>query len=75
MTDDPRSHQYNDADWEYNIDSKQRAGTTGQTKARRHGEVSRPEPTDGNKPNNQHKSKSKGEDGSDRFGIPVQFKD
>lgn len=73
MTDDPRSHQYNDADWEYGIDSAQREGTTGQTLNRRWGKVSTPEPTDGNSPNNQHKES--GEDGSDSFGIPVQFKD
>jgi len=71
MIDDPRSHQYNDADWQYEIDSVQRGGTTGQTKARRHGEVSRPDATDGEAPNDQHSEK--GEDGSDEFDIPVQF--
>lgn len=73
MTDDPRSHQYNNADWEYEIDSVQRGGVTGQTKARRHGEVSYQEPSDGRNPNDDHSEK--GEDGSDSFGIPVQFKD
>jgi len=73
MTDDPRSHQYSDAEWEYQVDSVQRGGTTAKTLARRHGEVACPDATDGKEPNDQHSEK--GEDGSDRFGIPVQFKD
>jgi hypothetical protein len=40
---------------------------------RRNSDVSVPEPTDGKKPNDDHAEK--GEDGSDKFGIPVQFKD
>jgi hypothetical protein len=75
MTDDPRSHQYNDADWEYEVDSVQRGGVTGQTKARRHGKVTTPEPTDGNKPNDKHSQSDDSERGSDEYGIPVQFKD
>jgi hypothetical protein len=67
MTDDPRSHQYNDADWTHEIDSKQRAGTTGQTLARRHGEVSEPEPSDGDEPNDHHNTSDGGFDGD---GIP-----
>lgn len=60
-------------DWKYEIDTAQRAGTTGQTLERRHGAVSEPEPTDGYEPHNDHSDK--GGDGSDDFGIPVQFKD
>lgn len=59
--------------WKYEIDTAQRAGTTGQTQNRRHGEVFRPESTDGENPHDEHNEK--GEDGSDEFGIPVQFKD
>jgi hypothetical protein len=62
------AHEYNDADWEYEIDSAQRQGTTGQTRNRRHGEVSCPEPTDGKAPNNQHKE---GSEAFDRSGIPT----
>jgi hypothetical protein len=59
--------EYNDADWQYEVDSVQRGGVTAKTKARRHGDVSHPNPTDGSSPNDQH-DKSGG--GSDRFGIP-----
>jgi len=62
-----------DATWQYEIDSVQQEGTTGQTRARRHGEVSRPDATDGKTVNDDHDET--GEDGSDRFDIPVQFKD
>jgi hypothetical protein len=61
-----------DATWQYDVDSVQRGGTTAATKARRHGEVSRPDATDGEEPHDQHEES--GEDGSDSFGIPVQFK-
>jgi hypothetical protein len=54
--------------WKYEIDTAQRAGTTGQTLERRHGAVSDPEPTD------KHEAKPEGQDGSDSYGIPVQFK-
>lgn len=64
------THEYNDADWQYEIDSVQRGGTTGQTRARRYGKVSRPDPTTGKKPHNQHSEKD-GEDGFDADGIPT----
>jgi hypothetical protein len=61
------AHEYNDADWEYEIDSAQRQGTTGQTRNRRHGEVSCPDPTH----NQEAKDKSQQEDENpDDFGIP-----
>lgn len=63
-----------DVTWQYDIDSVQRGGVTGQTKARRHGEVTRPEPTDGNEPNDKHSQSDDSERGSDDYGIPVQFK-
>lgn len=70
MTEDPTN---NGDFWKYEVDTVQRAGTTGQTKARRHGEVSRPSPSDGNKPNDDHKEPDEDEGGSDDFGIPTQF--
>lgn len=70
MTEDPTN---NGDYWKYEIDTAQRAGTTGQTLERRHGPLSEPSATDGDEPNDQHDEK--GEDGSDSFGIPVQFKD
>jgi hypothetical protein len=54
--------------WKYEIDTAQRAGTTGQTLERRHGAVSEPEPTDGDKPNDQHEAEA--EPAFDRDGIP-----
>lgn len=57
-----------DATWQYEVDSVQRGGTTGQTKARRHGEVSRPDATDGDKPNDDHEADP--EAAFDRDGIP-----
>jgi len=67
MTDDPRTHQYNSADWQYEIDTAQRAGTTGQTLERRHGKATEPEPTDGDKPNDQHEATT---EAFDSDGIP-----
>lgn len=72
MTDKDKTTM-SDVTWKYEVDTAQRAGTTGQTRNRRHGEVFRPEATDGDEPNDQHDEA--GEDGSDDFGIPVQFKD
>ena len=51
---DPEDPTNNGDFWKYEIDTAQRAGTTGQTLERRHGSVSEPEPTDGEKPNNDH---------------------
>jgi len=68
MTDNPRKHQYGDADWEYEVDSSQRQGVTGQTLERRHGKVSYPEATNGKKPNNQH---DEGDPAFDEDGIPT----
>lgn len=67
MTEDPTN---NGDFWKYEVDTVQRAGTTGQTKARRHGEVSCPDPSDGDEPNDQHDEKDEAETGSDEFGIP-----
>jgi hypothetical protein len=65
MSEDPTN---NGDFWKYEIDTAQRAGTTGQTLERRHGAVSTPDPTDGEAPNDQHEKKTKG--GFDRDGIP-----
>lgn len=62
------AHEYNDADWEYEIDSAQRQGTTGQTRNRRHGKVHCPDPTDGDDPNEKHEEQSKA---FDQSGIPT----
>ena len=56
-----------DATWQYEIDTAQRAGTTGQTLERRHGAVSEPEPTDGEAPHDQHEATT---EAFDRDGIP-----
>ena len=56
--------------WKYQVDTAQRAGTTGQTLERRHGKLSYPEPSDGKGPNDQH-SKKDGEAGFDSDGIPT----
>jgi hypothetical protein len=61
----------NEATWQYEVDSVQRQGTTGATKARRHGEVSCPEPTDGNEPNNHHGDKENEQPAHDKDGIPT----
>lgn len=61
-------HEYNDADWEYEVDSVQRGGITAKTKARRNGEVSYPDATDGDEPKDDHDSD---EGGFDRDGIPT----
>lgn len=58
-----------DATWQYEVDTVQRHGTTAATKARRHGEVSRPDATDGEAPNDEHEAKDN--DGFDRDGIPT----
>jgi len=68
MTDDPRTHQYNDADWQYEIDTVQRSGLTAATLSRRHGDVSYPDATDGEEPHDQHED-DKG--GFDRDRIPT----
>lgn len=61
------SHEYNDADWEFEVDSAQRQGTTGQTLNRRHGKETIPSPSDNHEP----KDKSQSEDESpDEYGIP-----
>jgi hypothetical protein len=65
MTEDPTN---NGDYWKYEVDTVQRAGTTGQTKARRHGEVSRPKPTDGDSPNQPHEGNG---EGFDADGIPT----
>jgi len=57
-----------DATWQFEIDSAQRQGTTGQTRNRRHGKVTCPEPSDGKAPNNQHEKQSSG---FDKDGIPT----
>jgi len=59
--------------WRYQTDSVQRKGLTAATVSRRHGKVSYPDATDGKEPHDLHNEK--GKDGSDGFGIPVQFKD
>jgi hypothetical protein len=59
-----------EAYWQYEVDSVQRHGTTAATKARRHGEVSRPDAADGKAPNQPHSEKG-GEDGFDDDGIPT----
>jgi hypothetical protein len=64
MTEDPTN---NGDFWKYQVDTAQRAGTTGQTLERRHGSVSSPKPTDGEKPHNQH---NEGSSGFDADGIP-----
>jgi hypothetical protein len=75
MTDDPRSHQYNDANWEQKIRSAQSGSATKAKRARHSNDATTPSGTDGSDPNNQHKSdEESGRDGSDRFGIPVQYK-
>lgn len=66
MTEDPTN---NGDYWKYEVDTVQRHGTTAATKARRHGEVSRPEPTDGESPNQPHSEKAG--DGFDEDGIPT----
>ena len=68
MTDDPRTHQYSDAEWEYEVDSVQRDGITAATLSRRHGDVSHPDATDGEKPHDQHKEK---QPAHDEMGIPT----
>lgn len=54
--------------WKYEVDTAQRQGTTGQTRNRRHGEVFRPEPTDGEEPDDEH---DEDEGGFDADGIPT----
>jgi len=66
MTEDPTN---NGDFWQYEVDTVQRHGTTAATKARRHGEVSRPDATDGEAPNDQHEAKDS--DGFNRDGIPT----
>jgi hypothetical protein len=61
------SHEYNDPDWEYDANSVQRGGVTGEVSRRRYGEVSHPEPTDGDAPNDDHEES---EGGFDADGIP-----
>lgn len=61
-SDDPTN---NGDFWKYEVDTVQRHGTTAATKARRHGEVSRPDPTD----ETEAKEKSDSS-GFDRDGIP-----
>lgn len=53
-----------DTQWQYEVDSVQRGGTTAATLARRHGEVSHPEETD------NHDAKDTTENQYDSFGIP-----
>lgn len=64
MTDDPRSHQYSDADWEYEVDSNQREGVTGNTNP----DHTTPNPTDGDEPNDEHNEDN---GGFDSHGIPT----
>lgn len=61
MTDDSNNGDY----WKYEVDTVQRHGTTAATKARRHGKVSYPEPSDDHEP----KERNEGT-GFDRDGIP-----
>jgi hypothetical protein len=65
MSDDPTN---NGDFWKYEVDTVQRHGTTAATKARRHGEVSRPNATDGNDPNDNHEADN---GGFDRDVIPT----
>jgi hypothetical protein len=64
MTEDPTN---NGDYWKYEVDTVQRHGTTAATKARRHGEVSYPEVTDGEEPHDQHEANS---EAFDSDGIP-----
>lgn len=64
----PEEKTLSDIHWKYEVDTAQRAGTTGQTRNRRHGEVFRPEPTDGEEPHDQHEED---EGGFDADGIPT----
>lgn len=59
------SHEYNDADWEYEVSSVQRKGVTGNTRDRRHGEVTHPEPSE-DEPKDDYK-----EQAVDGLGIPT----
>lgn len=56
--------------WKYEVESTQRGGTTKKTLERRHGEVTAPRPE-----KNEQQDESEKRQGSDSFGIPVQFKD
>jgi hypothetical protein len=62
--------EYDDPHWKYEIDTAQRAGTTGQTLERRHGKEIVPKERDGKNPHNQHSAKD-GDDGFDADGIPT----
>jgi hypothetical protein len=67
MPDNPEDLTNNGDFWQYEVDTAQREGTTGQTLERRHGKVDRPEPDNENRPNDEH-----AEDNGmyDAHGIP-----
>jgi len=54
--------------WQYEVDTVQRGGITATTLSRRHGEVSYPDASDGDAPNDQH---DEGDDNFDHLGIPT----
>ena len=54
--------------WQYEVDSVQRDKVTAATRARRHGEVSHPNATDGEDPHDEHEND---DGGFDRDGIPT----
>lgn len=59
-----------ETNWENEVDSVQRGGVTKRTKVRRNGDVSTPKASDDHEAEDEDRN-----DGSDGFGIPVQFKD
>lgn len=61
------SHEYNDADWEYEVDSVQRGGTTAATLARRHGETHTPQSSGENTDDDHDEDRG----GFDSLGIPT----
>jgi hypothetical protein len=64
----PEDKTLGDIHWKYEVDTAQRAGTTGQTLERRHGKVDVPKPDNENRPNDDH-AEDKG--GFDADGIPT----
>jgi len=62
------SDEYNDADWEYEVDTVQRGGVTKRTKARRHGKVHYPDVSDEADESEKRERKDRG---FDRDGIPT----
>lgn len=62
------SHEYNDPDWENEVDSVQRGGVTKRTNARRYGKVHYPDVS--GEADESEKRERKGA-GFDRDGIPT----